>query len=225
MSPSRPIPGPVLGVDLAGSPRRPTGLCLLRGDRAETRVAFTDEEILEAARAARPALVAIDAPLNLPPGRRSIHERNGSHYRPCDLALRERRIPFFPITLGPMRSLTERGLRLKAALERHGLRVVEIYPGAAQDLWRIPRARRDMAGLLRGLRRLGIRGLTARACEHELDAASGALVGRLFLEGDAEVLGDFDSGAILVPKAAPGRARAEARSAAARRPRPKGERR
>ena len=86
-------PSVVVGLDLAGSPKRPTGFCLLRGRDAETDDLFGDEEILAAVRAAAPALVAIDAPLNLPPGRTSIHERNDSHYRVCDLELRRRGIP------------------------------------------------------------------------------------------------------------------------------------
>jgi predicted nuclease with RNAse H fold len=191
---------PVLGLDLAGSPQRPTGACLLEGSRAATRVLLSDAEILAYFEGARPALVAIDAPLALPPGRTSIHERNGSHYRPCDLELRRRKIPFFPITLGPMRGLTERGMILAAAIERSGVRVIEIYPGGAQDVWGIPRAARDFDGLLRGLRRLGLRGLRKSATDHELDAATGALVGRLFLEGRAEVYGEFGSGAIVMPR-------------------------
>ena len=35
----------VVGVDLAGSPRRPTGVCLLKGMRTKTYIAFGDEEI------------------------------------------------------------------------------------------------------------------------------------------------------------------------------------
>jgi len=189
----------VVGIDLGGVEHRPTGVCLLQGLTAFTALLFGDEEILEFARRARPSLVAIDAPLNLPPGRTSMADRNGAHYRPCDLELRRRRIPFFPITLGPMRGLTERGIRLKGRLEAAGLRPVEIYPGGAQDVWRLPRAGRDLSGLLRGLRRLGLRGLSARASAHELDAATGALVGRLFLLGRAEVLGSFSAGAILMP--------------------------
>ena len=34
----------------------------------------------------------------------------------------------------------------------------------------------------------------------ELDAVTGALVGRMYLKGKAEVLGDFKTGAIIVPK-------------------------
>lgn len=190
----------VVGLDLAGAPGRPTGFCLLRGLEARTADLYSDEEILAACAAAAPDLVTIDAPLHLPPGRASIHERNDSHYRPCDLELRRRKIPFFPITLGPMRGLTERGMRLRAALEARRVRTIEMYPGGAQDVWRIPRARRDRKGLRRGLARLGLRGLRAGASDHELDAATGALVGRLFLQGRAEVIGDFATGAILLPR-------------------------
>ena len=189
----------VVGLDLAGSPQRPTGACRLSGGRVATTILFSDVEILAYVAAARPALVTIDAPLHLPPGRSSIHDRNAVHYRPCDLELRARGIPFFPITLGPMRTLTERGLALRAALEQRGFRVAEMYPGGAQDVWGLPRARRDPAALRRGLIRRGAAGLAPNASDHELDAATGALVGLLYLTGRAEVYGDFQSGAILMP--------------------------
>jgi len=192
----------VLGIDLAGVSHRPTGVCHFENGRGRTLLLYEDAEILDVARKSEPELIVIDAPLNLPPGRRSMADRNGSHYRPCDVELRRRRIPFFPITLGPMRKLTERGIRLKRRLEALGFRVVEIYPGGAQDVWRIPRAKRNKEGLRRGLARLGIRGLTRSASDHELDAATGALVGWLYLKGQAEVLGDFRTGAILMPAAA-----------------------
>lgn len=190
----------IIGLDLAGSPKRPTGFCLLHGLRAETRNLFSDQEILAAVADAHPDLVVIDAPLHLPPGRLSIHERNDSHYRPCDLELRRRKIPFFPITLGPMRALTERGMKLAAELETRGTRTVEMYPGGAQDVWGLPRAARDRMGLRRGLAKLGLKALRKDCSNHELDAATGALVGRLFLHGRAEVLGDFETGAIILPR-------------------------
>ncbi len=97
--------------------------------------------------------------------------------------------------------LTVRGMRLERMIQAMHIRVVEIYPGGAQDVWGIPRAKRDIAGLLGGLRRLGLLGLSSKATADELDAASGALVGQLFLRGKAEVLGNFRTGAIILPRA------------------------
>lgn len=190
----------VLGVDLAGVPHRPTGLCILREMDARTMLAHSDEDIMDAIGRGKPNLVTIDAPLALPPGRKSIHQKNDQHFRPCDLELRRRKIPFFPITLGPMRSLTERGIELKKKIDTKGFPVVEIYPGGAQDIWGIPRAKRDREGLREGLGRLGIRGLRRDCSDHELDAATAALVGRLYLQGKAEVYGDSASGSIVMPR-------------------------
>ena len=86
----------VAGVDLAGSPARPTGVCILTGDRARTQLAFDDAEILDIIRSADPELVPIDAPLSLPPGRRDIGDRNGEHFRPCDRELQRLGNPLLP---------------------------------------------------------------------------------------------------------------------------------
>jgi hypothetical protein len=191
----------VVGIDLAGAPHRPTGACLLANSRALTSLLYDDQEILSFIREKEPDLIAVDAPLCLPPGRKSMADKNGAHFRPCDEELRRRKIPFFPITLGPMRGLTERGIKLKRRLEAQGFRVIEIYPGGAQDVWRIPRAKASLSGLRRGLKRRRIKGLKAEASGHELDAATGAMVGLLFLQGKAEVLGDFETGAVVMPRA------------------------
>ncbi|MCE5263229.1 MAG: DUF429 domain-containing protein [Deltaproteobacteria bacterium] len=186
----------VVGVDLAGSTARPTGICILRGLRAETHVVYGDDEILRWVSEARPAVVPIDAPLSLPEGRATIHDRSGGHFRECDLELRRLGIRFFPITLGPMRMLTERGMALKAKMEALGFRAVECYPGAAQDLWGISRQHKDRVGLLAGLRKLGLRGLPEGLTGDELDAVTAALVGRWFLRGKAELIGG-DAGIVI----------------------------
>ncbi len=187
----------VAGIDLAGSPKRPTGICLLRDLITETHVVFSDEEILDFVKEARPTLVPIDAPLSLPNGRQTVHDRSGEHLRECDRELLRRGIRFFPITLGPMRMLTERGLALKKRLTKMGYQAVECYPGAAQDLWGIPRQHKNRLGLLNGLRKLGLRGLKKSATSDELDAATAALVGRWSLLGQGLMLGGKTG--ILIP--------------------------
>ena len=191
----------VAGIDLAASAKRPTGVCLLSGKKVlDSREINSEEEIVSYAVAAKVNLAAIDAPLTLPPGRNDIDEPGEEHLRPCDRILSQRGIKFFPVTLGPMRELTRRGMRLKELLEEQGVRTVEMYPGASQDVWGIPRKQKGLDKLRSGLEDLGIEGLKEEMGEHELDAISGAYTGYLFLFGQAEILGDFESGAIIIPK-------------------------
>jgi predicted nuclease with RNAse H fold len=191
----------VIGVDLAGSPKRNTGICLLKGMTVFSyATVYEDAEILAYIEAFRPDVIAIDAPLNLPPGRKTMEERTGEHFRLCDRELHQRGIRFFPITLGPMRSLTLRGIRLKELLVQRDYKVIEIYPGAAQDIWKIVRKQGGLSRLRRGLDKLGLKGLTKNMNGDELDAVTGALVGRLYLKGRAEMCGNFEMGAIIIPK-------------------------
>jgi hypothetical protein len=189
----------VVGLDLAGVEARPTGFCLLMGLKAETRLVYTDEEILTATQAASPEVIAIDAPLSLPPGRQSIEQKTDVHLRECDRELLRRRIRFFPITLGPMRKLTVRGMNLKKHLENKNFKVIEVYPGGAQDVLGIPRKQRGLDKLRNGLEQLGLAGLNSGMSDHELDAVTCAFVGKLFLEGKSSLYGDASSG-IIMPK-------------------------
>jgi predicted nuclease with RNAse H fold len=189
----------IVGLDLAGVETRPTGYCVLAGMDAETSLIFTDKEILAKIRKILPKVVAIDAPLTLPPGRTSLEERNKVHLRACDRELLKRHIKFFPLTLGPMRKLTERGMRLKRILEAENFLIMEAYPGGAQDVLGIPRKQKGLEKLKVGLDNLGLKGLSNLMSDHELDAVTCAYVGKLFLEGNAVVYGSPDDG-IIMPK-------------------------
>ena len=189
----------IVGLDLAGVETRPTGFCKLTDMQAETSLMYTDTEILGSIRQIHSAVVAIDAPLSLPPGRKSLQERTSVHLRECDRELLKRGIKFFPITLGPMRKLTERGIQLKHLLEAEGYNAVEAYPGGAQDVLGIPRKQRGLEKLKAGLEALGIKGLRSQLSDHELDAVTCAYVGKLFLEGKAVIYGAPNDG-IVMPK-------------------------
>jgi uncharacterized protein len=193
----------ILGLDLAGSPHRPTGFCVLRGQHVGVGHLFGDDNIFETVEAAAPRLIAIDAPLALPAGRCCLLNTcvcaRTTHFRVSDYELRRLGIRFFPITLGPMRQLTQRGMQLKAALEARGITVIETYPGAAQDIWGIPR-QRDVNGLRRGLARFRLRGLSRwERSPHVLDAVTCALVGRLYLEGTAWSIGAPEEALMILP--------------------------
>lgn len=191
----------VIGIDLAGSEKRPTGICILIGDRINTSILYTDEEILNEVEKYKGALIAVDAPLTLPKGRKSIDQRCDIHFRECDRELLRRRIKFFPITLGPMRSLTKRGMKLKKELENRGFEVIEVYPGGAQDILGIPRKSKGKEKLLEGLKKLGLKGFKKDMTDHELDAVTAAYVGKLYLEGNYEAYGDPKEGLIIMPRA------------------------
>jgi predicted nuclease with RNAse H fold len=193
----------ILGLDLAASPRRPTGFCHLRGRYVGVGHLFSDEDIFAMVETATPHLIAIDAPLALPSGRCCLRDTcacaGTTHFRVSDHELRRLGIRFFPMTLGPMRQLTQRGMQLKAALEAKEIAVIETYPGAAQDIWGIPR-QRDVAGLRRGLSRFGLQGLKrSERSPHVLDAVTCALVGKLYLDGSAWSIGSPDEALMILP--------------------------
>jgi len=197
--------GVVVGLDLAGSPLRSTGFCVLSGPReVRTAVLHDDAAIVEAIRSVRPRLVSIDAPLSLPRGRASLDARGPPHLRACDRELLRRRIRFFPVTLGAMRMLTARGMRLAGELRAAGYWVEESYPGAAQDIVGLPRKGAGVERLRRALRARGFRGtIERRSTTHdELDAVLCAWVGRLCVERRAETIGDPREGTMILPRSA-----------------------
>ena len=189
----------IVGLDLAGVETRPTGLCVLKGMKAETCLVYKDDEILKKVEESKPAIVAIDAPLSLPAGRKTIEQRANVHLRECDKELLRRGIKFFPVTLGPMRKLTSRGINLRRTLEDKHFRVIEVYPGGAQDVLGIPRKQQGLERLRTGLEKQGIRGLNNRMSDHELDAVTCAFVGRLWLERKSITYGTPEQ-AIVMPK-------------------------
>lgn len=165
----------------------------------ETCLVYSDTEILEKVFPSKPEIVAVDAPLCLPPGRKSIEERTSSHLRESDRELLKKGIKIFPVTLGPMRKLTVRGMHLKSVLEAENYVVLEVYPGGAQDVLGIPRKQRGIDQLREGLEKLGIHGLNSQMSHHELDAVTCAYVGKLFLDGNAVTYGAPGEG-IVMPK-------------------------
>ncbi len=82
-------------MDLAGAEKRPTGLCTFTGMHAETRLVYTDREILQKTVEAKPKVGAIDAPLCLPPERKSIDERTNTHLRDSDRELLKMGISYY----------------------------------------------------------------------------------------------------------------------------------
>ncbi|MFQ5951265.1 MAG: DUF429 domain-containing protein [Candidatus Geothermarchaeales archaeon] len=190
----------IVGLDLAGSEKRQTGVCLMTESlKCKTELLHTDDEIIGLIKSVKPDLVTIDAPLSLPKGRKSLEKREDVHFRQCDLELRKKGIRFFPLTLGPMRKLTRRGIHLKDKLTDLGLTVIEVYPGGAQDILSLPRQQHDLERLINGLAEMGLKGLRGDMTGHEAHAVTCALVGWLHLRGRSETLGDVEEGVMIMP--------------------------
>lgn len=188
-----------LGIDLAGVDHRSTGVATLEIDscKVEHAIKHSDEEIIGYVFEKKPAVVVIDAPLSLPKGRVSLEIRSDIHFRECDRELARRHVKFFPITLGPMRKLTMRGIRLAGLLNSASYSIYEGYPGAAQDILKIPRKGKGVVALAEGLCSLGLK--FNHASHDELDAITCAYVGSLHLKGMADLIGSKEEGQILLP--------------------------
>ena len=196
----------IVGIDLTGSETRPSGWCLLEGEQASTRQLASDVDIISATLEAKPTLVSIDSPLSLPKGRLSVSDDDPGRKeygitRYCERALKKRGINVYPCLIQSMQGLTARGMRLAAQLRSLGVPVIESYPGAAQDIMRIPRKRAGLEFLKDGLAEFGIKGnYTKDSVSHdELDAITSALVGVFFWGGKFEALGNDDEEYLIIP--------------------------
>lgn len=182
-----------VGVDLAGVPTKQTGFALLMNMTAKTKVVFTDDEIIGEIAAINPPIVSIDAPLSLP-----LHGK----MRACEKQLVRMGIRVFPCMFAGMKKLTERGIQLAQRLERNGYKVIESYPGSAQDILGIPRKGRNKKLLQNALVNYGITGDVTNPdiTDHELDAITSAIVGKLYLVGNTLSIGDKNEGLMVIPK-------------------------
>lgn len=197
----------IVGIDLAGVETKSTGFCILdKNLNTKTSILFSDREIIKETEKVKPDVISIDAPLALPKGRcclrKSCKCRKFGHLRECDRELARMGIKFFPVTLGPMRKLTIRGIDLKKVFENRGFKVIESFPGSIQDILKIPRKQKGLEKLRKALIKYGFKGdvKKEKITGHELDAMTSALVGKMYLEGDYLAIGDSEEILMILPK-------------------------
>jgi uncharacterized protein YprB with RNaseH-like and TPR domain/predicted nuclease with RNAse H fold len=200
-------PPVIVGIDLRGNPKKPTGWACGCGEVMDTQIVYDDEAIVSVTLAVKPVLVSIDAPLFLPRGRQSVEDTSpckeaGGIVREVERTLWSRGIPVYPALILHMQGLTKRGMQLARRFRESGLTVIESYPGAAQDILGIPRKGNDPELLQRGLEEFGFR-LSGEKSHDELDAVTSALVGYFFLACDYEAIGADDEGHMIIPRIPP----------------------
>ena len=148
----------VVGLDLAGKFENPTGFCSMTDSGTETRLLFTDEEIMNEIENIKPDCIAIDAPFWLPRGA----------WRPSDEKMLKRGFqPLSPL-LPTMRMLAIRASNLVKNLRERGYTVIEVFSNASEKvlgLSKEPRKNKD-----------------------EYDALLCALTAKTYLEGNYEGL-------------------------------------
>jgi predicted nuclease with RNAse H fold len=177
----------VVGLDLAGVPKNPSGFALLSLGQIETCLLYSDAEIIERCVQTRPKVVAIDAPLSLP--------KSGG-FRSVDKQLIKLGLRVFSPMFGGMKKLTVRGMKLASKLRSRGLEVIEIHPRTSGIvLFGSP----DRAKWVSKLRRQGWR-LKFGKSDHEIDAAVAALTGMFWVKKKAEEVGDKREGTIFIPR-------------------------
>jgi predicted nuclease with RNAse H fold/dephospho-CoA kinase len=196
----------IVGIDLTGSEKRPSGFCVLRGNVALTSTVNSDDQMLARVLQERPDLISIDSPLSLPEGRIRVSDDDPGRaefgiMRRCERELKRRGINVYPSLLPSMQGLTQRGMILAETFRSLGIPVIESYPGAAQDIMGIPRKGAGEKYLKQGLAEFGIVGrFETEAVSHdELDAITSAVVGSFFLSGQFEALRGPTEGALIIP--------------------------
>jgi hypothetical protein len=149
----------VVGIDLAGKFENPTGFCSMTDSGTETKLLFSDEDIINEVEMIKPECIAVDAPFWLP---------NKGAWRTGEEKLLKRGFQPLSSLLPNMRLLALRASRLVKVLREKGYRVIEVFSGASESILGLskePRKNKD-----------------------EYDALLCALTAKAYLEGNYEDL-------------------------------------
>jgi len=195
-----------IGIDLTGSEKRPSGVCIFNGRDAYLSLVSSDKEIIEIVERNRGGLISIDSSLGLPAGRCCVHDscecRKHGIMRECERILRKRGIRVYPTLIKSMQNLTLRGMGLAHTFRDAGYTVIESYPGAAQDILQFPRKKINLRQLETDLMAMGIVPHSDKepVTHDQLDALTSALVGYFYLAGMYEAVGNEAEGYLILPE-------------------------
>lgn len=149
----------VVGIDLAGKFENPTGFCSMTDSGTETKLLYTDEEIIDGVETIKPDCIAVDAPFWLP---------NRGAWRTGEEKLLRRGFQPLSSLLPTMRLLSLRASNLVRVMRERGYLVIEVFSNASEKvlgLSKEPRKNKD-----------------------EYDALLCALTAKSYLEGNYEDL-------------------------------------
>ncbi|MBI4020247.1 MAG: DUF429 domain-containing protein [Candidatus Aenigmarchaeota archaeon] len=149
----------VIGLDLAGKDKNPTGFCVLTKEGTKAKLLHSDNEILYEIEKVKPDIICIDAPLSFP---------EEGHFRDGDVQLRK--LGYNPLspTFPGMQPLVRRAMMLVNVL-RKKYHVVEVFPHATESILGVERNK--------------------TADKDRYDALLCALTGKYYLEGKFREVG------------------------------------
>jgi len=180
----------IIGIDLAGISRNPTGWAAWKNKDISACQLYTDKEIIETTLNCQPILVTIDAPLSLP---------IKGLLRQTDREMYKRRYPVFPPLFRTMKKLTKRAIEIAKDFEKVGISVLEVHPASTRKALEIPSKNWDSIQAI--FLQMGLKGDLEKLTltKHEIDAITAALTGYLYLKGKTQLIGNEREGYIAVP--------------------------
>jgi len=191
----------IIGIDLAGSSKRETGICFLHGYNAEINSLKSDAEIISSIIDFKPDLIAIDAPLSLPEGRCCTWEKCSCSVhgimRESDRELIRMGIRAYPTLIESMIPLTRRGINLSVLLRSMNFDVIETYPHGIKIMLGLPR---EMEKILEIFSNSGFNFIYKKLSKHGIDSFLSAIAGYFYLSGNFIEIGNKNEGTTILPK-------------------------
>jgi len=180
----------IIGIDLAGVEKNPTGWALWKNKVVSACHIYDDQEISEHLTKLEPTIIAIDAPLSLP--------KKGTMRR-ADREMHKHGYPVFPPRSPTMEKLALRAIKITQKVKREEFRIIEVHPASTRKALKIPTKNRKRIQDI--FLRMGLKGdlETLVLTSHEIDAVTAALTGYLHLQEKTELIGDVEEGYIVVP--------------------------
>lgn len=173
----------VVGIDLAGKEKNPTGFCILKDKNVKTCILYKNDEITEKCDEISPKVIAIDAPLTL------------IKSRICDRICKK--YGAMPLSMKGIQMLAVRGVGLSEVLKIKGYEVIEVFPtGTAKVLGMYSKDRKYIKEEIVKRRYYG--DVKKEISRDEVDAILSAITACMYLNGMTIPVGD-DDGVINLP--------------------------
>lgn len=180
----------IIGIDLAGTPKNPTGWTLWKHKTISACHLYNNKEIIKNSTTQQPTIIAIDAPLSLP---------TKGTMRKADLQMHKHGYPVLPPRFPAMQKLTLRAIEISQKIIKNGFNIIEVHPTSTRKALKMPI--KDWNQVQRVFLNMGLEGDVKKRnlSPHELDAATAALTAYLHLNRKTQLIGNTKEGCIVIP--------------------------